>query len=266
MRYIIPGRRIPPASRTRSYTPQRGGLIVSGRAGQNWGAARSSRPFPVFPTVRYDTGLSSPRASPSSGSSPSSPSSTPRECHVICLDHLDEGRRSAGAGDLFAAAHRARVRHGHRGGVRHARHLPGRPDHRDVPRPAEGGPTDPGRADLAGRAGPDASGEHHQAAQHQRLDPPAAGRLHGAARPGLRHPHLHRGAQGRRRAGAAAPLRHGARVGGQPGAARGQFRPAPSRGGESVRPEATASHDEGLARLRFTDRSGPHARERFLRQ
>ncbi len=36
-----------------------------------------------------------------------------------------------------------------------------------------------------GRAGQDPAGQHHQAAQHQRLDPPAAGCDQGAAGAGL---------------------------------------------------------------------------------
>ena len=71
-------------------------------------------------------------------------------------------------------ADRAGVR-GHRGrGRRHPRHLAGRAHPRAVPGPARraGGRRRPGRTR---RAGEDPAGQHHQAAQHQRVDPAAEG-------------------------------------------------------------------------------------------
>ena len=69
---------------------------------------------------------------------------------------------------------------------RDARHLAGRPHPRQLPgglTPAAAAARRPRRAR---RAGQDARGQHHQAAQHQRLDPAAEGRDQGAAGAGLR--------------------------------------------------------------------------------
>ncbi len=72
---------------------------------------------------------------------------------------------------------------GHR--RRDARHLAGRPHHRAVPGCPEGRPADRRRPRRAGPAGHHAGSQHHQAAQHQRLDAAAEGRDQGAAEPGL---------------------------------------------------------------------------------
>ena len=56
-----------------------------------------------------------------------------------------------------------------------------RPDHRELPREPDREPADPGLPRPARRARADARGQHHQAAEHQRLDPAAQGGDQGAA-------------------------------------------------------------------------------------
>ena len=128
------------------------------------------------------------------------------------------------------------------GGRRHraARHLAGGPHPRPVPGPADGRAAGAGRAGRARRAGQDARGEHHQAAEHQRLDPAAQGGDQGAAGRGLRRPGLPGRPARRRREGRARGLRPRQGLGGQPGAARGQLRPARARVGEVLRAGAPA--------------------------
>ena len=122
------------------------------------------------------------------------------------------------------------------------------------------------RARRARRAGQDARGEHHQAAEHQRLDPAAQGGDQGAAGRRLRRPGL-RGRAERR------ALRHGQGQRRQPGAARGQLRPPRARVGQGVRAHAPAldgrvvarlddaRRDDGRRRLPL-DRAVGHARRR----
>ena len=166
-------------------------------------------------------------------------------------DHLHADRRSAGARHLFAAADRPGVHAG--GGLRRrdARHLARRPHPRAVSRsgstPAQAVQR---RSRRARRAREDARGQHHQAAEHQRLGPAAAGRDQGAAAAGLRRAGLSGGAAQRRREGDQGEVRQGARQRRQSGAARRQLG-SPRRGvGEAVREEASALDGRAGARTR----------------
>ena len=90
-----------------------------------------------------------------------------------------------------------------------------------------------------GELAQDARGEHHQAAQHQRVGAAAQGGDRGAPGAGLRHPRLPRGSRRRRAARRARPLRQGQGQRGQPGAAPGQLRPSRARLGQGSTPAST---------------------------
>ena len=128
--------------------------------------------------------------------------------------------------------------------VETARHLAGRPDHRTVPRAAHRRPAARRRAGRARRARQDARGQHHQAAQHLRLDPAAQGRDRRAAGAGLRPAGLPRQPRDRRGTRRPRPLRQGQGQRGQPGAARGQLRP-PGRRRRSSSYARTHPHSMG---------------------
>ena len=113
-------------------------------------------------------------------------------------------------------------------------------DHRAVPRPAHRRAAPRRRARRARRAGHAARGQHHQAAQHLRLDPAAQGGHHRAAGAGLRPARLPREPADRRGARDPRPLRQGQGLRGQPGAARGQLRPPRARLGQELRRSAPA--------------------------
>ena len=104
-----------------------------------------------------------------------------------------------------------------------------------VPRAADRRPAPRRRARRARRAGHEARGQHHQAAQHLRLDPAAQGRDQGAAGQGLRPARLPREPADRRGQGDPRPLRQGQGLRGQPGPARGQLRPPRARRGQELR-------------------------------
>ena len=151
--------------------------------------------------------------------------------------------------EAFAGAGRRRGRA--------ARHLARRAHPRPVP-----GPPDEDqrcrRARRARRAGQDARGEHHQAAEHQRVDPAAEGGDQGA--PGRRAT-TSRTTRTTRDDERAARERVRQRQGqrGQPGAARGQLRPPRARVGQGVRPQAPALDGrvvEGLQVARLDDERG----------
>ena len=101
------------------------------------------------------------------------------------------------------------------------------------------GPAHRRRARRAGRAGRRARGEHHQAAEHQRLDPAAEGGDRRAAGAGLRPARLPRRPEDRRGAGRPGALRQGQGQRRQPGAARGQLRPPRARRRSSSTPART---------------------------
>ena len=105
------------------------------------------------------------------------------------------------------------------------------------------------RARRARRAGQDARGEHHQAAQHQRVGPAAQGRDRRAAGQGLRAAGLPRrpAADAERRR--PRPLRQGQGQRRQPGAARGQLRPPRARLGQGLRAQAPALDGRVVAGL-----------------
>ena len=120
-----------------------------------------------------------------------------------------------------------------------------------VPRAPARRPAHRRRPHRARRAGQAARGEHHQAAEHLGVDPPAEGGDRRAAVAGLRHPGLPGRSDDRRGARRPRPLRQGQGVGRQPGAARGQLRPPGAALGQGVRPQAPALDgrvEPGLAR------------------
>ena len=105
-------------------------------------------------------------------------------------------RRGAGAGHRTRCCRSSRRSPAAAGvEVETARHLAGRAHPRPVPRPPERRPARRRRARRARRAGQDARGEHHQAAEHQRLGAAAEGGDRGAAGAGLRDPGLPRRAR-----------------------------------------------------------------------
>ena len=183
--------------------------------------------------------------------------------HVRSGNHMDEGRRSPGACDLFSAADRQGLRR--RGGrVGQAEgHLAGRPHPRQLPGKAHPGAETQRRTCRTRRAGDQARGQHHQAAEHLGLDPAAQGRDQGTAGQGLRHPGLSRGRQDRGRARHQGALRQGARQRCQPGAARGQLRPPRRRRRQAVRPQPPAQDGRLEAGLEVA--RGAHDGRRFLR-
>ena len=144
------------------------------------------------------------------------------------------------------------------------RHLARRPHHRQLPRLSDRGPAHPRRPGPAGRAGPDARSQHHQAAEHQRLDPAAPGSHPGAPVPGLQAPRLSRGSQDRRREGDPGPLRQGPRQRRQPGPARRQLRPAGAPLGQELLQEAPPQAGRLEAGQQGPRR--PHVGRRLLRQ
>ena len=168
-------------------------------------------------------------------SSPEGPVEESRTRRAGDEAHLHVHGRGAGAGDALAAADRRGLCRTGRRRHRAARHLAGGPHPRAVPGPADGRAAGAGRAERARRAGQDAGREHHQAAEHQRLAPAAQGGDQGAAGRGLRHPGLPGRPARRRREGGARGVRPRQGLGGQPGAARGQLRPACTRLGQGLR-------------------------------
>ena len=102
-------------------------------------------------------------------------------------DHLHPHRRGAAAGDvLLPADHRRRTPPRPASTSRPATSRSPAGSSRSFRRPAPRGPAGARRARRARRAGQDARGQHHQAAEHQRLDPAAEGRDRRAAGAGLR--------------------------------------------------------------------------------
>ena len=101
----------------------------------------------------------------------------------IVYTHTDEAPALATA---VAAADPPRLRGSGRRRDRAARHLAGRPDPGPVPRPPRRRAADRRRPGRARRAGRDARGQHHQAAEHQRLGAAAEGGDRRAAGAGLR--------------------------------------------------------------------------------
>ena len=102
-----------------------------------------------------------------------------------------------------------------------------------------------------GAAGHHPRGQHHQAAERQRVDPAAQGGDRGAEGGGPRGARLPGEPADRREiaARAAYDAREGQR--GQPGAARGQLRSARARVGQAVRPQPPAFDGRVVTRLRL---------------
>ena len=115
-----------------------------------------------------------------------------------------------------------------------------------------------GRPRRARRAGQDARGEHHQAAEHLGVDPAAQGRDRRAAGAGLRAAGLPGRPEDRRGAGRPRPLRQGQGQRRQPGAARGQLRPPRPRLGQELRQGPPAPHGR-LDRRLEDERRAPWA-------
>ena len=152
--------------------------------------------------------------------------------------------------------------------IEDARHLARRADPGPVPRPARRGASgSPDALAELGELAAGARGEHHQAAQHQRVGAPAQGGDRGAPGQGLRHPRLSRRAGRRRAARDPQPLRQGQGQRGQPGAAPGQLRPPRPRLGQGVRAPAPALDGRvvlGLALARLDDERGRLPLDRAL--
>ena len=114
-------------------------------------------------------------------------------------DHLHLHRRGPRARDALVPADHRGVRRGRRRRRRDPRHLAGRADPLPVPRRAERGAAGARRAGRARRAGQDARRQHHQAAEHQRLDAAAEGGDQGAPGRRLRRSPTTRTIRSRRR-------------------------------------------------------------------
>ena len=142
-------------------------------------------------------------------------------------------------------------------------HLAGRSHPRQCPRQAPPGATDQRRTRRTRRAHAEARSQHHQAAQHLRLDPAAQGRDQGTARQGLRRSGLSGQPDDRSREGHQVPLRQGVRQRRQPGLARGQFRPPRRRRRQAIRPQESAQ--DGRLEQGLQIACGVHAGRRLLR-
>ena len=117
----------------------------------------------------------------------------------------------------------------------------------------------PGRARGAGRA---PRGQHHQAAQHLGLDPAAqGGRSPSCRHQGYALPDYPDDPKTDEERDVAGPLRQGHGQRGQPGAARGQLRPARAGLGQELRQGAPAPDGRMVARLE--DQRRPHGRRRL---
>ena len=183
--------------------------------------------------------------------------------HGRSRNHVDKGRRSPGARDLFPAADRRSLR-GRGGRVREAqRHLAGRSHPRQFPREAHPRATDQRRTHRTRRARDAARSQHHEAAEHLRLDPAAQSRDQGTARQGLRRSGLSGQPDDGSRKGHQVALCQGVRQRRQPGIARRQFRPPRRRRRQAIRPQPSAQ--DGRLEFRFQIARGVDVGRRFLR-
>ena len=121
----------------------------------------------------------------------------------------------------------------------------------------------PRRPDGARRAGDPARGQHHQAAEHQRLDSAAQGRDQGTAGARATTSPTTPRPQERRRKGTQGALRQGPGQRRQPGPARGQLGPPRRRRGQAVCAQPPAQDGRLVARLE--DPRGAHDGRRLLR-
>ena len=114
-----------------------------------------------------------------------------------------------------------------------------------------------------GELATEARSQHHQAAQHLRLDPAAQGRDQGTARQGLRRSGLSGQPDDGSREGHQVSLRQGVRQRRQPGLARRQFRPPRRRRRQAIRPQQSAQ--DGRLEFRLQIACGVHVGRRLLR-
>ena len=163
--------------------------------------------------------------------------------------HLHVHRRGPGAGHVLVAPdHRSVRRSGRRRG-RDTGHFARRAHPGGLSRPSHRRPAGERCARRTGRSGTDAAGEHHQAAEHQRLGAAAQGGDRRAAGQGIRPARLPgRGLVGRRRR-PPRPLRRRHGVGRQPGAPPGQLRPSRPACRQGVRQDAPPLDGGVVARL-----------------
>ena len=131
------------------------------------------------------------------------------------------------------------------------------------PRETYPGATDQRRTRRTRRAHVEARSQHHEAAQHLRLDPAAQGRDQGTARQGLQRSGLSGQPYDGSREGHQVSLRQGVRQRRQPGIARRQFRPPRGRRGEAIRPQQSAQ--DGRLEFRLQIACGVHVGRRLLR-
>ena len=160
--------------------------------------------------------------------------------NIEVQNHLHADRRGARARHLLLAADRPGVRR--RRATSRSRRATSRWPGASSPRfPEQLTPAQrlPDALAELGELAQDARSEHHQAAEHQRLDAAAEGRHRRAAGAGLRAARLSRRPAERRGEGDPGALRQGQGQRRQPGAARGQLRPPRAQRRQAVRAEAT---------------------------
>ena len=150
----------------------------------------------------------------------------------------------------------------HRG--RDARHLSSRTYPRQFSGQPDGRSATAGRPRRARRTRQDRGREHHQAAQHQRVDPAAEGCDQGTAAAGLWRAGLPRGSAERCREAGQGQVRESAGQRRQSGVARRQFRSSRRPVGEAVRKEASAL--DGCMEQGLQDARCEHVWQRLLRQ
>ena len=126
------------------------------------------------------------------------------------------------------------------------------------------GAAHPGRSGAAWRTHAGARGQHHQVAEHLRLDSAAQGRHPGASGKGIQGSRLSGESEGRGRKSHPGEIREGARQRCQPGDSRGKLGPPLAAVGKGVRKEAPA--EDGRVERGLEDPRRPHDRRRFLRQ
>ena len=119
-------------------------------------------------------------------------------------------------------------------------HLAGRSHPRQFSREAHACATHQRRTYRARRAYAAARSQHHQVAQHLRLDPAAQDGDQGTAKQGLRRSGLSGQRDDGSREGHQVSLCQGVRQRRQPGLARGQFRPPRGRRGQAICPQQSA--------------------------
>ena len=179
----------------------------------------------------------------------------------IIYTHTDE---APAAGDLLVAADRPGVRRQGRCRRRDARHLAGRPDPGELP---DRLPEDQQVPDDLAELGELAKTPEANIIKLPNISasiPQLKAAIAELQQQGFDAPGLSGRPAGRRRQGRQGPLRQGQGQRGQPGAARGQFRPPRAGVGEELRAQAPAL--DGRSGRGLEDARRAHERRRLLRQ